>query len=93
MFKISIFLASNSLVSKIYVDSVATGLHVKAAVCAATTVPITLSGNQTIDGFATSTGNRILVKNQADTTTNGIYSANTGSWGRTSDYNGTTGDG
>ena len=82
----------NSLVSKIYVDSVATGLHVKAAVCAATTVPITLSGNQTIDGFATSTGNRILVKNQADTTTNGIYSANTGSWGRTSDYNGTTGE-
>jgi hypothetical protein len=76
----------NSLVSKIYVDSVATGLHVKAAAIVATTAPITLSGNQTIDGVLTTTGMRVLVKNQADATTNGIYSANTGSWGRTSDY-------
>jgi hypothetical protein len=82
----------NSLVSKIYVDSVATGLHVKAAAIVATTAPITLSGNQTIDGVLTTTGMRVLVKNQADATTNGIYSANTGSWGRTSDYNGTIGE-
>ena len=78
----------NSLVSKKYVDSIATGLHIKAAVCAATTVPIILTGNQTIDDFVTVTGNRILVKNQADATTNGIYSASTSAWGRTSDYNG-----
>jgi hypothetical protein len=29
---------------------------------------------------------RVLVKNQANATTNGIYSANTGAWGRTSDF-------
>ena len=79
---------SRSLVDKGYADSIATGLHIKAAVVAATTVPITLTANQTIDGVLTTTGMRILVKNQADATTNGIYSANTGGWGRTNDYNG-----
>ena len=74
------------MVDKSYVDSVATGLNVHASVCAATTANITLSGNQTIDGFMTSTGNRILVKNQISGASNGIYSANTGAWGRTSDY-------
>jgi hypothetical protein len=88
----SLTYGSRSLVDKGYVDSIATGLHVKAAVIAATTVPITLSTNQTIDGVLTTTGMRVLVKNQADATTNGIYSANTGSWGRTSDYNGTIGE-
>jgi hypothetical protein len=78
----------NSLVSKKYVDSIATGLHIKTSVTLATTGAIALSTNQTIDGISTTTGMRILVKDQADATTNGIYSANTGSWGRTSDYNG-----
>jgi hypothetical protein len=75
-----------SLVDKGYVDTVATGLQIHAAAIVATTVPITLSTNQTIDGVLTTTGMRVLVKNQADATTNGIYSANTGAWGRTSDF-------
>jgi hypothetical protein len=75
-----------SLVDKGYVDSIATGLSPHTAVFVATTGPITLSGNQTIDGVLTTTGMRILVKNQADATINGIYSANTSTWGRTSDY-------
>jgi hypothetical protein len=77
-----------SLVDKGYVDSVATGLNIHQAVCAATTVPINLAtiGLGTIDGFATTTGNRILVKNQTLGQDNGIYSASTGTWGRTSDY-------
>jgi hypothetical protein len=84
---------ARSLVDKGYVDSIATGIIVKAAVEIATTGPITLSGNQTIDGVLTTTGMRVLVKNQASGATNGIYSATTGAWGRTSDFNGIAPDG
>jgi hypothetical protein len=77
---------SRSLVDKAYVDSVATGLNIHAAVIVATTVDITLSANQTIDGVLTTTGMRVLVKNQATAANNGIYSASTSTWGRTSDY-------
>jgi hypothetical protein len=52
---------------------------------AATTAAIALSGLQTIDGVALIDGDRVLVKNQADATTNGIYAASTGNWVRTSD--------
>lgn len=51
---------------------------------AATTVPITLSGEQTIDGVATSTS-RILVKNQGNQEQNGIYTTGAGAWTRVSD--------
>src|SRR5262249_48043413 len=60
----------------------------KAPVRAATTgTNITLSGLQTIDGVALAAGNRVLVKDQADPTTNGIYNAQTGPWTRTIDAN------
>jgi hypothetical protein len=80
-----------SIPDKAYVDSVATGLNIHTSVLVATTGPVVLSGNsQTIDGVAVTTvisvNNRILVKNQASGATNGIYSASTGVWGRTSDY-------
>jgi uncharacterized cupin superfamily protein len=61
------------------------GLAVKAAVKAATTAAITLSGLQTIDGVSLAEGDRVLVKNQADTTLNGIYGASAGNWQRTFD--------
>jgi hypothetical protein len=58
----------------------------KAPVRVATTgANITLSGLQTIDGVALAAGNRVLVKDQTDAITNGIYAANTGPWVRTSD--------
>ena len=79
-----------SLVDKGYVDSVATGLNIHASVVAATTSGITLSGNQTIDGVLTTTGMRILVKNQVAGQDNGIYNANSGAWTRSSDYTGST---
>jgi hypothetical protein len=80
-----------SLVDKGYVDTIATGLNIHAAVLVATTVSITLSGtSQTIDGVPVTSiigvNNRILIKNQISGATNGIYSASTGTWGRTSDY-------
>jgi hypothetical protein len=46
---------------------------------------ITLSGLQTIDGAALSAGDRVLVKDQTDAATNGLYNAQTGPWTRTID--------
>jgi len=67
---------------------VVAGLAIKAPCRAATTAAITLSGNQTVDGIALVTGDRCLVKNQADQTTNGIYVVDTGSWTRDLDFDG-----
>ena len=73
--------------TKLYVDGVAIGLNVHPAVWVATTSGITLSGLTTVDGIATTAGMRVLVKNQLIGADNGIYSADTGTWGRTADYN------
>ena len=51
----------------------------------ATTINVSLSGLQTIDGYTLSTSDRILVKNQTDKTANGIYVAASGSWTRATD--------
>lgn len=48
----------------------------------ATTASITLSGTQTIDGTVLVAGDRVLVKNQSDTTTNGLYIVASGAWSR-----------
>src|SRR5712671_1442787 len=63
-------------------------LAIKAPVRVATTGSnITLSGLQTIDGVALAAGDRVLVKDQTDATTNGLYNATTGPWTRTIDAN------
>ena len=63
--------------TKNYVDSVAQGLDVKASVRAATTAAVTLStdleNGDTLDGVTLATGDRVLVKHQADGSENGIY--------------------
>lgn len=63
--------------TKYYVDSVAQGLDVKASVRAATTAAVTLSSGlengDTLDGVTLATGDRVLVKNQATASENGIY--------------------
>lgn len=46
---------------------------------------LTLAGNQFVDGVSTPTGTRVLVKNQTDTTQNGVYTARAGAWVRASD--------
>ncbi|RWD69592.1 hypothetical protein [Mesorhizobium sp.] len=51
----------------------------------ATTANITLYGLQTIDGVLTQVGDRVLVKDQADPTENGIYTASEGQWFRAAD--------
>jgi phage-related tail fiber protein len=62
-------------------------LAIKAPVRVATTGNINLQtiGLGTIDGVTVAAGNRVLVKDQTDATTNGIYNASTGPWTRTID--------
>jgi hypothetical protein len=66
--------------------AVAAGLSWKNNVLVATTANITLSGEQTIDGFLTS-ASRVLVKNQTTTSQNGIYVSAAGAWSRSTDMN------
>jgi hypothetical protein len=61
-------------------------LNVKANVKCATTANITLSGLQTIDGYTTLAGDRVLVKNQTAGAQNGIYVAASGAWSRATDF-------
>ena len=49
---------------------------------------ITLSGLQTISGVTVTAGQRVLVAGQSDQKTNGIYLADTGTWTRTTDFDG-----
>jgi len=77
--------ANMEAATKQYVDSLAQGLKPKAAAQVATTGSnITLFGEQTIDGVLTS-NSRVLVKDQTDPTTNGVYNSNAGGWTRTTD--------
>jgi hypothetical protein len=79
--------ASTDIANKQYVDAVAAGLSWKMPVAVATTISITLSGLQEIDGYTTLAGDRVLVKNQATASQNGIYVAAAGAWARSADAN------
>ena len=79
--------ASTDIANKSYVDTVAQGLDTKASVVAATTVDITLSGAQTIDGISIVAADRVLVKNQTLSQNNGLYLCASGAWTRTTDMN------
>lgn len=70
------------------IKGISSGLAVKAPVRAATTTAITLSGLQTIDGIALASGDRVLVKDQADSIDNGWYDVSTSAWSRSVDANG-----
>ena len=73
------------LATKQYVDALSQGLDPKASCIAATTVNITLSGAQTIDGVALIAGDRCLVKDQTATANNGIYVVSASAWTRSTD--------
>lgn len=76
-------------VNKAYADSASQGMSPKDPAKVATTGPITLAGLQTIDGVALITGDRVLVKDQANDTENGLYAAVGSSWLRTTDADNT----
>ena len=69
--------AATSAATKAYVDSVASGLDTKESVRVATTAAGTLASDfengDTVDGVTLATGDRILIKNQATGSENGIY--------------------
>jgi hypothetical protein len=77
--------SGTDIANKSYVDSVAQGLNPKQAVKCGTTGAITLSGLQTIDGYTTLAGDRVLVKNQGTASQNGIYIASSSTWTRATD--------
>jgi hypothetical protein len=77
--------ANTDIANKYYVDAVAQGLGPKAACAVGTTANITLSGLQTIDGYTTLAGDRVLVKNQTSSQFNGIYVASATTWTRAVD--------
>jgi hypothetical protein len=58
------------------------GTSFKTPCLVATTTSITLSGTQSIDGVSLSVGDRVLVKNQGDSKTNGVYIVNSSTWQR-----------
>lgn len=64
------------------------GAAFKVPCKAASTVNLVLSGEQTVDGVACVTGDRVLVKNQTDQITNGIWVVSTASWTRDLDFDG-----
>ena len=72
--------------TKDYVDAARSGLDVKQSVRAATTGPITRSNTQTIDGVALVVGDRVLVKDQATASENGVYVVANGAWTRATDF-------
>lgn len=75
--------------TKQYVDAVAVGIDTHTSCACATTANITLSGLQTLDGYTTIAGDRVLVKNQTTTSQNGIYDAAVGAWTRSTDADAT----
>lgn len=67
--------------------SISGNVAIKAPCAVSTTANITLSGEQTLDGVLTASS-RVLVKNQTDTTLNGIWDSSSGSWTRSLDFDG-----
>jgi hypothetical protein len=81
-----------SLVDKQYVDNIASGLLPKEAVIAATTgntLIYPFSGLSIVDGIQTTEGMRILIKDPANSITNGIWLASASGWTRAGDFDGT----
>jgi len=64
------------------------GVAVKPACTVASTGNLTLSAAQTVDGVAVGNGERVLVKDQTDASENGIYIADSSTWLRSKDFDG-----
>ena len=78
---------ATDIVNLLALQSYAAGISWKQPVACATLTNITLSGLQTIDGYTTLAGDRVIVKNQSTQANNGIYIAASGAWTRSSDAN------
>ena len=76
---------ANDIVNLLALQSYAAGISWKQPCAVATLANITLLGLQTIDGYTTLVGDRVLVKNQATASQNGIYIASATAWVRSLD--------
>lgn len=82
---------NESLITKRYADTIAGGLIPKAATLVATTgesINLGVGGLLTVDGVVLSNGDRVLVKDQATASENGIYIASASTWVRSTDFDG-----
>ena len=70
------------------VNSFLASLAVKAPCVVVTNAAITLSGEQTVNSVAVVVGDRVLVKDQADASENGIWEVETSAWVRPGDFDG-----
>lgn len=61
---------------------------VKAPVATVADTPITLYGEQTVNGVSVVAGDRVLVMAQSSAVDNGIYDVSTGVWTRSADFDG-----
>ena len=78
---------ATDIVNLLALQSYAAGISWKQPCAVGTLVNITLSGLQTIDGYTTLAGDRVLVKNQSTAANNGIYLASATAWTRSLDAN------
>lgn len=76
---------ATDIVNLLALQSYAAGISWKQPCACATLANITLLGLQTIDGYTTLTGDRVLVKNQSIAANNGIYLASATAWIRALD--------
>ncbi len=85
--------SANDAATKVYVDSLVSGLDVRGSVFVASDANITLSGAaQTLDGVAVPAGKRVLVMGQTTGSENGIYVSASDAWSRSTDFDGTDGN-
>lgn len=84
---------ATDLANKGYVDNLVTGLEWKQSVRVASTAALTLAtgfaAGQVIDGYTLVLADRVLVKNQATQTENGIYTVGAGAPTRATDADST----
>ena len=76
---------ATDIVNLLALQSYAAGISWKQPCAVATLTNITLSGLQTIDGYTTLAGDRVLVKNQSTAANNGLYIASATTWARALD--------
>lgn len=78
---------TSTITDRLYGENSA--VAIKAPVVAATNgTPLPLNGLTAVGSYSPQPGDRILVKDQANPATNGIYNAATGAWARTGDFDG-----
>jgi hypothetical protein len=75
------------LATKQYVDAITSPIARTSPAECATTSNIALTGLQTIDGYTTIAGDRVLVKAQTLSQDDGVYVAAAGPWSRAADAN------